>query len=405
MTTDSAVARAERTLARALLFFRVGGLVEIVLAGALDLTRYRHPLITAALVALVVAESALLVGACLRIGNVRAGWVAADVVFCTAALAGCAALTAPAYYNTWTNFMYPFTIITSFGIGAGFRKLSGAAAITTVLAAGYIASAITLHGDPAWNVLPNGLTYFANMIVAWLVARHLLANGRELDASRAEAVANAGELARQTERARHARILHDRVLQTLETLARGDWVADKDFREHIATEADWLRALVEGVDMARESDLLAGLQRLVTRNARIGLRVEFNGTRLRETRVDLPPDVVDAVLDATQEALTNVAKHAGVTSAVLRAAAADGELTVSVLDQGVGFDPTAVCSGTGLQRSIRSRVAEQGGEVRIDSTPGAGTYVEIVVRSQDMTDEPAAATLRGWEPPGRRPTC
>ena len=83
MTTDSAVARAERTLARALLFFRVGGLVEIVLAGALDLARYRHPLIAAALVALVVAESVLLVGACLRIGNVRAGWVAADVVFCT----------------------------------------------------------------------------------------------------------------------------------------------------------------------------------------------------------------------------------------------------------------------------------------------------------------------------------
>lgn len=382
MTADSAVARAERAMARALLFFRVGGLVEILLAAVLDVGRYPHPVPTIGLMALVVVEGALLVGACLRIGRVRTDWVTADVVFCTAGLVACAALTAPSDYNTWANFMYPFTIITAFGIGAGFRRLPAAAAVTAVLAAGYVLSATLLHGDPVWNVLPNGLTYFANMVVAWAVARHLLAGGRETDASRADAVAKAGELAKEMERARHARILHDRVLQTLETLARGRWVTDVDFRAHIASEADWLRALVEGTDVARESDLLTALQRLVRRNASTGLRVEMNSTQLRDAhawRAALRPDIVDAVADATQEALTNVTKHAGVDAAVVRIGATAGELTVSVLDQGCGFDPGLACGGTGIERSIRSRITEQGGSVRIDSAPGAGTYVEIVM--------------------------
>jgi signal transduction histidine kinase len=233
-----------------------------------------------------------------------------------------------------------------------------------------------------WNALPNAATYYANVIVAWPVARYLLASGCEIDRNRAYAVHQAGELAKEMERARHARILHDRVLQTLEALARGNWVADPEFRAHIAAEAVWLRALVEGVDPGQDWDLLTALQRLVQRNARTGLRVELNGSRLRDApqlRAALRPDFVDAVADATQEALTNVAKHAGVDTAVVRADVTERELTVTILDQGRGFDPESVSRGTGLARSIRARIAEHGGCVRIDSALGAGTYVEISV--------------------------
>jgi signal transduction histidine kinase len=379
---DSGVRRAERALAQALVYFRLGGLAEIALAGALDFTRFPRPDLSIGLIGLVVVESALLVAACRRAGCVRPAWVAADAVFCTAALAVCAALTAPQYYGTWVNFMYPFTVVTSVGIGLAFRRLPSAALVTTVLAVGYVCSAVMLHGEPVWNALPNAATYYANMIVAWPVSRYLLATGRELDRNRAHAVRQAGELAKETERSRHARILHDRVLQTMEALARGDWVADPQFRAHIAAEAEWLRGLVEGQDLGGDRDLLAALQRLVQRNARTGLRVELNGSRLRDSyavRSTLGPEVVDAVVDATQEALTNVAKHAGVDAAVVRADVAAGNLTVSILDQGKGFDPETVSRGTGIARSIRTRIAEQGGDVRIESDIGVGTYVEISV--------------------------
>ncbi|MFL6055941.1 MAG: hypothetical protein ACJ72W_24005 [Actinoallomurus sp.] len=45
---------------------------------------------------------------------------------------------------------------------------------------------------------------------------------------------------------RQAAILHDRVLQTMEALARGPWIADREFRMWVAEETAWLRALVEG---------------------------------------------------------------------------------------------------------------------------------------------------------------
>jgi len=385
-SSDSGVARARRALATALLFFRLGGLGEILLAGGLDFGRYPYSALTFGLIGLVLLESAVLIGACRRVGVIRPRWMIADVLFCTAALVASARLTAPVDYNTWANFMYPFTVVTSVGIGITFRRIWNAAIVTSVMAGGYVLSAVLFHGDPVWNALPNASTYYANMVVAWPVARYLLASGRETDRLRADAVTQAGALATERERSRHARILHDRVLQTLETLARGAWVADADFRAHIAGEAAWLRALVEGADPTRDRDLLTALQRLVQRNARTGLRVELNGTQLRDAhalRDALGPDLVDAVVDATQEALTNVAKHAGVDTAVVRAGATTRDLTVSVVDQGRGFDPDRVSRGTGIERSIRARIAEQGGCVRIDSAVGAGTYVEISVPVPD----------------------
>lgn len=147
-------------------------------------------------------------------------------------------------------------------------------------------------------------------------------------------------------------------------------------------EAAWLRAHVEGIDPGRERDLLAALQRLVQHAAGIGLRVELNVSRLRDDgrwRTALRPEVVDAVTDATREALTNAAKHAGVDCAIVRAAATGSALTISVLDHGCGFDPTTARHGIGLDRSIRARIAELGGYARIESTPDAGTYIELVV--------------------------
>jgi signal transduction histidine kinase len=120
---------------------------------------------------------------------------------------------------------------------------------------------------------------------------------------------------------------------------------------------------------------------LIARAARDGLRVEFNYATLRGSAILGAPDSQQsaALAGAVGEALTNVAKHAATTSAALRLAATPAALVVTVLDHGCGFDPAAQSEGMGLKESIRGRVTESGGTVRIDTAPGAGTYLEITM--------------------------
>jgi len=243
-------------------------------------------------------------------------------------------------------------------------------------------------------------------MVTWAVSRQLRRMGRELDESRSREAT----LARDQERLRHARMLHDRVLQTMETLALGQWIPDAALKARVAEEAVWLRGLVEGTDKATGGDLLSQLGELVARAARDGLRVEFNYATLRGSAILGAPDAQQsgALAGAVGEALTNVVKHAATTSAVLRLAATPTALVVTVVDQGRGFDPAAQSEGMGLKESIRGRITESGGTVRIDTAPGAGTYLEITMplasgqdRESGRSGPTAAVVARRQAPPAR----
>src|SRR5262249_1963917 len=185
----------------------------------------------------------------------------------------------------------------------------------------------------------------------------------------------------------YTRMLHDRVLQTLEMLAKGDWLADRDIRSLVMAEAAWLRGGVAGESPDRPDNLLAGLQAVVRDQARRGIHVELNDSALRAARRrDLvPARVAEAVCGAVGEAVTNASKHAGVDEVVVRAVLdpRDRALRVSIVDHGRGFDPTVVVPGTGLARSVRGRMAAVGGTVRVDSAPGRGTEVELSVPLPD----------------------
>jgi signal transduction histidine kinase len=74
------------------------------------------------------------------------------------------------------------------------------------------------------------------------------------------------------------------------------------------------------------------------------------------------------------EALTNVAKYSGASTATVRAEARDGLLLVEVADDGVGGADAA--RGTGL-RGLLDRVAALDGTLEVASPPGAGTRVRV----------------------------
>jgi len=95
---------------------------------------------------------------------------------------------------------------------------------------------------------------------------------------------------------------------------------------------------------------------------------------------DLPPSTEIQLMWIVQEALTNVRNHAEADSAAVRFSARDGELLLSVADDGRGFDPERrVRTGWphfGLQ-TMRERAEAVGGRFEIESGPERGTTVHV----------------------------
>jgi len=87
-----------------------------------------------------------------------------------------------------------------------------------------------------------------------------------------------------------------------------------------------------------------------------------------------------------QECLTNVAKHAAARNVRISIVqGADGSvLTVSVTDDGRGFDPGVRRQGLGLV-GLRERVEALGGHLEIDSSPWAGTRIEAIIPTGSST--------------------
>ena len=109
-----------------------------------------------------------------------------------------------------------------------------------------------------------------------------------------------------------------------------------------------------------------------------------------ETR--LQPEVETTAYRIVQEALTNVARHAGVTSATVRVWATPDMLNLQIEDQGRGFDPyiaLATPLSSGLA-GMYERVKLLDGHLTIESRPQAGTQIT------------AALPLRSSSPNGER---
>jgi signal transduction histidine kinase len=196
--------------------------------------------------------------------------------------------------------------------------------------------------------------------------------------------------ASEQERSRWARELHDETLQELAAVKVGLASARRSRRPEQLDEATGqaiaqidsaiadLRALITELRPAALDALGAGpaLEALIDRvqarsglavDARINLAYEEGRARARhETAVE------SAIYRTTQEALTNVVKHAQAKQARVSVVEDDRTIEISVSDDGVGFDPGVVADGFGLI-GMRERLSIVGGDLVIESTPGAGT--------------------------------
>ncbi len=104
--------------------------------------------------------------------------------------------------------------------------------------------------------------------------------------------------------------------------------------------------------------------------------------------------VEQAFFRIAQEALANVARHSGARTVDLLLSRTENHLTLSIVDDGHGFDVTGVHGkGLGLS-SMGERVAALDGTLRVESTP-TGTRIEATVATpEDPTSNGLASSRR-----------
>jgi signal transduction histidine kinase len=224
----------------------------------------------------------------------------------------------------------------------------------------------------------------------------------------AQLLTQAREAGAGDERQRMAREIHDTLAQGLTGI-----ITQLEAAQQTAGEAERERRIGNAKRLARDSlaEARRSVQALrpqaledsklpdaladeVTRwTATSGVLAEVRTTG--DPRV-LHPEVEVTLLRVAQEALTNVAKHAGASRAWITLSYMGDVVTLDVRDNGAGFDPAQVAvsdtgGGFGLI-AMRQRVQRLAGQLEIESEPGLGTVVSASLPAIELGPSPQAAT-------------
>jgi signal transduction histidine kinase len=225
-----------------------------------------------------------------------------------------------------------------------------------------------------------------------------------------------GMEARERERTRWAREIHDESIQGIGALrlqlANARDLDDKDalstavatVLEGLGTEIDQLRHLITELRPAALDDLglAAALEALARRAQAIdGLEVKTeihleaqgpDGADERERRLDA--ELESTIYRVVQEALTNVSRHAQASKAVVSVTERGGVVQASVTDDGKGLPDASRLGprGDGLEggfgmSGMRERAELVGGELELVPAQGGGTMMRLTV---PLAGRPAA---------------
>jgi signal transduction histidine kinase len=201
------------------------------------------------------------------------------------------------------------------------------------------------------------------------------------------------KVARQEERARLARDLHDAVKQQLFVIQTAAATAQARFAsdpagaqlavEHVRTAArEAIAEMAAMLDQLQAAPLEnVGLVEALKKQCealgfRTGAAVDFAPGPLPPAAL-LPPGAHEAMLRVAQESLANVARHARAQRIVVRLHVHDRSLVLEVRDDGAGFDPLQ-SRGMGIG-NMQARAGDVGGRFELASSPGTGTTVTFAI--------------------------
>ena len=204
--------------------------------------------------------------------------------------------------------------------------------------------------------------------------------------------------AQETERARISRELHDDICQRmllltleLESFARDEAnpapaTAALTAAREIATSLHQLSHQLHPTRL-RLVGLVPALQQLCAEFSGAGVQTEFIHDRVPST---LAPDVMLCLFRVVQEGVQNAIKHANASRISVHLTGASGRLTLTIVDNGVGFDVDAGWGkGVGLA-SMTERLDAIGGSMDVHSSAGAGTRLTAAVPLAVAQPETAA---------------
>jgi signal transduction histidine kinase len=197
------------------------------------------------------------------------------------------------------------------------------------------------------------------------------------------------ELAVVEERSRLAREIHDGLGASLSTLIiQSEYLLGLAREERLRVEIrelksgaeDAIEELRRNLQLMRDDfELGQGLEDYVkTFRDRTQLDVRFERSGATER---LDPSVQLALFRVLQECLTNAAKHAGAACVQVRLAFVPGRVDLRVEDDGAGFEPGKTPRGHYGLLNMYERALQIGGELAVDSAPGAGTRVRLSLPS------------------------
>ncbi|MDG4762192.1 DUF5931 domain-containing protein [Micromonospora sp. WMMD710] len=362
----------EVPLWRALAVFRFASLAYVCALSVRDADRYAHPYAAGALILVMIAWTVAT-----AVGYARPAWrrwpllladlgVVMAIVLSTPWVVGREALTqgVPTLGVAWMAGP-----VLAWAVSGGRRR-------------GTVAALLVAGADLATRerVGQSSFTGLILMLLAGVVVGHVA----RLAVAAEERLQHAVELESATrERERLARDIHDSVLQVLALVQRrgADLPGEAGELARLAGEQEAaLRALIAGNAPApggSDGDAV-DLRGLLGRYASSAVSLSAPATP-----VPLPRQVAGELAAATGAALDNVGRHAGGRAWVL--IEDEGTtVTVSIRDEGPGIPDGRLAEAAaqgrlGVTQSIRGRVTDLGGTVRIMSVPEAGTEIELTV--------------------------
>ncbi|MEV5411861.1 sensor histidine kinase [Thermopolyspora sp. NPDC052614] len=302
-----------------------------------------------------------------------------------------------------------FALFASIGYPLAFALFSSRWSVIAVMVTAIVNVVAQNDGGGAAMHAPLLALALPLVLAGWLVGaeserrKDLVAELSAANARLEDALAeNAALQARLVEQAREAGVLDERqrlAREIHDTIAQGLIAVITQVRAAVASPPGSGRArrhleIVESLarqalgearrsvqalrpaalERSRLPDALSDMAERWSAASGVPIAVEVTGdARALATNVEV------ALFRVAQEALANVAKHAGAARAGLTLSYLDDVVLLDVRDDGVGFDPGhAPAEGFGLV-SMRERVREVGGTLEIESGSGQGTAVAVCV--------------------------
>jgi signal transduction histidine kinase len=390
-----ASARAVGSIERALLVFRWVALASMVVNFVLDhdLTVGNNPALGASALVVVGAWNVFLTK---RGMPIRGRVLAADFAVCAALFLISGMVMPDRLVGTGPSLLaltYPFaTVLTA---GSAYGPIAGG--IAGILMGTCSILVRDINGIPLTAVVlqrswPPAVGYVLLGLLFGIVSNLLQRSADEVNRATAEAIALREREARLAERESMAREIHDSVLQVLALIhKRGKQLAE--------TDSPSSAQVMELAEMARDQE--AALRGLIMREpekgplgeASLRTALEVAARNVRELNVSvssvgpvwLSGETLEELVAAVKEALANVVEHARATKAAIFADEQDGLVQVTVRDDGVGFEFDEArfrAEGKfGVLNSMRGRIEALGGQMKVESRPGAGTEIEFQVPS------------------------